>query len=579
MHRTFAPTLASLCLAASAAHADTAAIDRALALVPDDAISFVAVPSLKALSDDVAQLVEATGQGGLLSMGRPIDLLKAQLGVGANLDEKGAAVAYFPPLAAGAEALALPVVVVPVTDGDAFLKANLTPAPDKGELAFTTSEGQTLFARVLPGSVVLAPSAATLPASLPAKSVAERFRGQLKPAEAAWLDRADIVAWGSRAALQRAVEAARAAPAAEIPDDVAERVPAAFAGMAGQQEAFRAKSLEIAGMLANGLVVIDVDPLGIFLAALGVAEPSTPLAAVTAGGAGAAARFDRLPKNPFYLALAADLDGLGGAAKFGELMDLVGAPRTLLPEWVFSEGADLRAVQLAAFPSKLGVAMGGALNDSAVFVSSRDPARTLARVKQSVESLAGESAGIRTEPAWNAEKKLKSGEVVTAFEIKETVVDASKRPPLDYPRLIKQFTFGARGLNGFVKQRDDGIVVTFSQRPDVYSRALEAASGAKSLAQDDTVRSIEEWLPAERDVEVMVGVGQLVNLVGQIAASFTSEEQAKSMLPAVPRDANPLALAVEIGEGRARVVTVVPADVLKAAAAARGQGGAAGGAP
>ena len=80
MLRTTALTLACLGLTAPSALADAAAIDRALALVPEDAISFVAVPNLKTLSDDIAQLVEATGQGGLLSMGRPIDVLKAQLG-------------------------------------------------------------------------------------------------------------------------------------------------------------------------------------------------------------------------------------------------------------------------------------------------------------------------------------------------------------------------------------------------------------------------------------------------------------------------------------------------------------------
>ena len=84
--------------------------------------------------------------------------------------------------------------------GVAFLKANLTPAPDKGELAFTTTSGQTVFARALDGCVALAPTAATLPAALPAKGVSERFRAQLKADELAWLDRADIVAWGSRAA-------------------------------------------------------------------------------------------------------------------------------------------------------------------------------------------------------------------------------------------------------------------------------------------------------------------------------------------------------------------------------------------
>ena len=553
-------------LAASVpAHADDASLARALAWIPEDAVSFVAIPSLKAMSDDLSQLVEATGQGGLLAMGRPIDLLKAQLGVGANLDEKGPAVAYFPsvpPVVQGAPE-PLPVVVVPVTDGAAFLQANLTAVPDKGESAYTTSNGQAVFARVLDGCVVLAPTAETLPSALPARGIGERFRARLTPAESPWLARADVVAWGSRDAMHAAVERARLQPLPEIPD------AGGFGAMADQQEAVRARSLAIADMLADGVVVIDIDPLGVFLAALGVAEPTTPLAAVTAGGEGAPARFDRLPANPFYLAVSASVDGMGGAAKFGELMDLVGVPRTVLPEWFFTEGSDIRSLQLGAFPSKLGVAIGGALNDSALFIGSRDPARTRARIRQSIEALAGESEGLRREPSWNDDKKLKSGETVTAFEVKETVFDASKRPGLDYERLAKQFTFGSRGLNGLLKQIDGekgGVVVTFSQRPDVYTRAVNAAGGGTGLADDDTVRSIEEWLPAQRDLEVMVGVGPLVSLVGQIASSFMGEEQVKAALPAIARDANPIAVAVEIGQGRASVVTVLPADVIKAMA-------------
>ena len=69
--------------------------------------------------------------------------------------------------------------------------------------------------------------------------------------------------------------------------------------------------------------------------------------------------------------------------------------------------------------------------------------------------------------------------MVAAFEIKETVVDAAQRPGLDFERLAKQFIFGSRGVNGLAKKTADGVVVTFSQRPDVYARAVEAASTAK----------------------------------------------------------------------------------------------------
>lgn len=591
MARFLSSTTTCLALMASPALAvggDLPALERALAWIPEEAISFIAVPSLKGLSDDVSQLIETTGQGGLLSMGRPIDLLKSQLGIGANLDEKGAVVAYFPPSLAAAGAVAqpagtrpMPVVIVATTDGEAFLKANLTAAPDKGDGAFTSANGTIVFARALENNcVALAPTKESLPAALPAHGIGERFQGRLKPAEIGWLDRADLVAWASRDALRAAVESARLEP---IPDDVS-----GGALNRGQQEGLRTKGLEIIDMLADGMVVVDVDPLGIFIAAVGVAEPVTPLAAVMAGGDGKPARLDRIPQNPFYLALSVDIDGLGGVAKFGELLDLadmkVGvAPRTLVPEWIFTEGADLAAVQMAAYPSKLGVAIGGVLNDSALFVSSRDPAHTIARMKQSLEALAGEVDGIRREPSWNPEKKLKSGDIVTAFEVKETVVDVTKRAGIDYERLAKQFIFGARGLNGLVKQRDDGVVVTFSQRPDVYGRAVEAAAGTnsatKSLAGDETVKSIEAWLPEQRDIELMIGLGPLVNMVGQVASSFVSEEQVKSMMPQIAKDAAPIALAVELGQGRVATVLVLPADVLKAIAQAAAQQRAAAPAP
>ncbi len=573
--------LSSPVIAAQEARTPPADVTRALGWIPESAVSFIVVPNLKKASNDLEQLVEATGQGGVLAMGRPIDVLKAQLGVGANLDENGPLVAYFPK---AGETGALPVFVLPVTDADAFLAANLKPAPDAGEGAYTASNGMTLFARPLEGRVALATTREQLP-SADARGIGERFLSRLAGDEDAWIARADLVAWASRDALAAAVAAARAAEIPEIPaaegDGGLDGFGGGFGGSREEMIANRDRMLRVFDMLADGLVAIDVDPLGLFIGTVGVAEPMSPLASLAAGGTGKPARFDRLPQNPFYLALSANVDAIGGAAKFGELLDLVGAPRTLLPDWFYTEGKDIVEVQLAAYPSKLGVAIGGALNDSALYIGSRDPARTLGRIESGIAAFAGEADGLRREPSWTAEKKLKSGDVVAAFEIKETVIDASKRPTIDIERLAKQFIFGSRGVNGLAKKSADGVVVTFSQRPDVYGRAMEAATGAKSLAKDDVVASIEEWLPESRDVEVMLGLGQLTNLVGQIASSFMGEDQVRGAIPKVPADTEPIALALDLDGGRARSVIVVPAAVLKILAETgidRAVGGGAGGA-
>lgn len=563
-------TLALAAALAAAALAGPAAadLDRALGWIPEDAASFVAVPSLKRLSDDIAQLAEATEQGGALALGRPVDVLKAQFGVGANLDERGPLVAYYPAAGQALDPAAeptLPVVVVPVTDAAAFLAANFKPRADLGADAFETAAGAVCFTRILDGRVEIAATREMLTATKATRGVAERFRAQLRTDdradEAAWIARADLVAWGSRDALRASVERARREPMPEAEPGIA----GGFAPDRETTERFRQKSLEVADMLAGGIVAIDVDPLGLFVASIGVAEPSSALASIVAGGPGRGARFDRLPlRRDFYLAFAADVDGLGGAARFGELLDLGGA-RASVPEWVLADGAAISSVQFAAYPSKLGVAIGGALNDSALFVGSRDPAGTLARLRASVAATAGESAGIRREPSWNDAKELKGGGTAAAFEVKETVFDAAQRPALDIERVAKQFTVGAAGLKGLAKTTSDGLVVTFSQRPDVFGRAMEAATTGKSLAGDETVRSIEEWLPAKPDLEAMVGVGPLVALVGQIASSFVDEEQVKASLPRIDRGAEPVAFALEVGDGRVRTVFVVPAAVLKAA--------------
>ena len=568
--------------AATMAAGDPASLERALSWIPHDASSFLVIPDLKRANDDVAQLIEATGQGGILATGRPIDMLKGQLGIGANLDEKAPLVAYYPALVANAASVDLPVFVIAVTDAAAFLSANFTRAADLGDDAFTTTTGLTMYAMTLPGRVALAPSRTMLPTADGARGIGESFHARLREDETVWLERADLVAWASRSALHASAERARA-EALSVEVD-ANSSPIGAITSPDQAAAMRAKSSELTDMLEDGVLVVDADPLGLFIATVGVAQPSTVLASVLSGGKGEGARFDRLPKKLFYLAAALDFDGLGGANKLSELLDITGIPRTIVPPWILSEGSDFSSAQLGIYPSKLGVAIGGALNDSSLVITSRNPALTLTRMKSAVEALAGESVGVRRTPTWTASKTLKDGAIANAFEIKETVFDASLRPALDFERLSKQLIFGAAGVRGLAKEISDGAVMTFSQRPDVFAAAMAAAtsaatkSTANTLSSDDTVRSIEEWLPPSRDVEVMIGLGSVLRLARQLAesfSSFVSAEQANAMIPAMTVDAEPIAFTLDVGDGRARIACVMPTAVLAVLARAGMNGAAA----
>ena len=69
------------------------ALEDALRLVPADAAGALVIPSVKGASDDLQLAIDRMGKAEAALGGRPIDLLKAQLGIGAGFDDRGAFVA------------------------------------------------------------------------------------------------------------------------------------------------------------------------------------------------------------------------------------------------------------------------------------------------------------------------------------------------------------------------------------------------------------------------------------------------------------------------------------------------------
>ena len=102
------------------------ALEDALRLVPADAAGALVIPSVKGASDDLQLAIDRMGKAEAALGGRPIDLLKAQLGIGAGFDDRGACVAWAAPRATGFTNIA----AFPVTDADAFVAATLLTPPN-----------------------------------------------------------------------------------------------------------------------------------------------------------------------------------------------------------------------------------------------------------------------------------------------------------------------------------------------------------------------------------------------------------------------------------------------------------------
>lgn len=541
------PSACVLCVGAALSGVAVAqaqsSLDQALSLVPKDATSFVLLPNPKAASDDLEQCIERMNRPDAALAGRPIDQLKAALRISVDFDDTGPAALVQLQQEDGFAWVAL----VPVKDGDGFLRGNFTREPDRGEDAWRHAEGPVLFAKVLGTHVALAERAETLRALGSAGGIGSTLRERLGERGASLLARGDVVAWAGPVALSDAAKG-WASQGAETPGG---------GPFQSEMEALATRSRELLAGVDNALLVVEFDPLGVGLRTFAKAREESELGGLLEGGADGNAEFDRLPAQPFYAIARVDVRGLGGIQALERLMRaLPGAPA--LPQWLLGAQDHIRALQFATYPSKMGIAAGGLLNDSYLVIESDTPERVRESVRDAMLAAKGEFGGIRREPRWTADKQLKGGSVADAFEVVETPLPGAT---VGYQQLVSQLVFGSRGLVGFVRPVSGAVLMTFSQRVDVLERGIAASgAGSKVLSADGTIRSYRPWLIEGADVEGFLGVGQLGKLMQQVAGVVPGGGQAP--LPEIPTSTEPIAFAMEIERGTIETATVLPSTVL-----------------
>ena len=328
---------------------------------------------------------------------------------------------------------------------------------------------------------------------------------------------------------------------------------------------------QIADGVTDGVFAIDMDPLGVSVRTYAVMDPKSELGQSARGGTrGAPAQLTHLPKGAFVVAGAADMQGLGGADAFIDLLKLVpGAPE--LPAWVRENRNLLTGMQFAIYPSKLGLAGGGLLNEAMLWMSTTDSAKASTLLRDWMQGLAGVEGTTERKVTWEAGKVLKDGATADAYAITEATV--TEKPAADgaeapkrkaraanpMQRFARMLVFGPRGPMGFAKSFPDGMLVTFSQRPDVLARGIKVAEGGDSLQKDAVITALQGWLTRDPDVVAYVGIGSLLNVVRQAASSFPG---AGVELPDAPPGIEPIALSLEVQNGRVETATMVPTAVM-----------------
>lgn len=523
--------------------ADPVKVDTALDMVPAQARGVIIIPDPKAASDDIAQCIARMERPEAALAGRPIDAIKAQLGIGAGLDDAAPVVAWWQPLSAEPNALDAPVVAMGTLDPRQFLEANFAPAHDVAPDAWRR-DGAVLYARAEGRLVIMSPDAELVRAWKPVPGFAANLQSRLGERGMRMIRDAELSAWAGPAALAsmraRALEGAMA--------------------QAGDRAAEVERLAGIAKGMTDALVAVDVDPLGLSIRTLSAFDPESDLGKLTRGGAATGKGVDRLPGTPqeTLMAVAIDLRGLGGGGPFLELAKLLGID-PMVPTWALEHRDLIDRVQVGLYRSKLGYA-AGVFNDSAIFIETKDPERVRSLLRTWIESMTGPDpfTGMIRSPSWEESRTLKSGETVTAFEVSETEPAGEAGGDTMMPRMARQLVIGPKGLRGFVRLVPGGVVMTMSQRTDVLGRATDAAGGKATLSESGTVRALRRWLLPDADVEGFVGVGPILKMALSAAAAFGAAPQSIE----VPEKLEPIAFAMSVHEGKVETAAMVPTGVL-----------------
>lgn len=555
-HRTIQPLVVCLLLLCSpwrpAAADDLAGV---LDLVPPDAVAWAVSPSLSRLNADLSDLIDRANRPELAIAGRPVDVVVSQFGVAAGFDERGAFAIWSPSI----EDLQLGagVVAVPVEDAKRFLEANFEPEPDGGPGAVRRPDGTLLFSRTLAGHVLLAPRRDLVDAWKASDTGVRRLTDAFGAPALDDMRRADLLLRIEGEAVERLQSLARAqaeaGAAAELPFD-----------LAGLADRFQ----EASGGVEDIVVGLDADALALgvrgwtrYAAESDVAEVAQ---AATAGGSPLA----DLPRGPFYFAGGIDLAAFGGVEGFDRLRAVLGDALPVPADPGVSD--TVSAISFVVRPSKLGVAMGGILNDASLVIATEDPEEVRALVEQAVRAADGVDGAIERSASFERSVEQRKGGVADQITMRSELAPKEKREAdarvgdasieLTATRLV----VGPRGLQGLGRIVDDTYVVTFSRRPDVMERTEAAIRGKDGLDDDPVLSSMASWLPPDPGLEMFLDLGRLADLARQVAKLVPGADQAIPKLgDAMPPVGFGLGLVQgDAGSARIEWGAVVPSEVI-----------------
>ena len=530
-----------------------------LDLVPADAIAWAVSPSLSRINADLADLIDRANRPELAVAGRPMDVLVSQFGVAAGFDERGSLAVWT--LTVDDLLDGVGVVAVPVESATRFLEANFTPEAGGGPDAHRRPDGTLLFSRTLDDHVLLSPRRDLVDGWKASEGGVTRISNAFGDPALQDMRGADLLLRIAGDSMSRIQEIVRS-EAMNRSDDVVAALPMNTAAIADRFQSAIGGAEDI-------MVGIDADALALGIRGWTRYAAGSDIAELAATVQKGESPLRLLPPGPFYLAAGIDFRAFGGPAGFERIRRVFGADLPL-PASATELGKHLDAVAFSTRPSKLGVAMGGMLNDASLVIATDEPDAARMVMEEAVVSLNGVQGAIEREATFERAVTQRRGGVADQITVKAEIAPEEAREEgarvgdasieLTATRLI----FGPRGWLGLGQKIDDAYLVTFSRRPDVMARTNEAATGGEGLDSDPVLSAMRSWMPADAGMQAFLDLGRLASLARQVAKLIPGgEEMVPDLTAAMPPVGFGLSLVPgDQKTGRIEWGVVIPSEVI-----------------
>ncbi len=309
----------------------------------------------------------------------------------------------------------------------------------------------------------------------------------------------------------------------------------------------------------GGVLGVGFGANGLTISSAAQFQEGSKAAALLGGRADSSSLLSHVPDAPFLLALAADTSTelFKAAGEFSMKMNKLQAEAMGVeaPEYDMS----LIEGYAALMGSPPGGVMGGILSASTVYIASSTPGELVDQYQQMFDKvgdmqmpMVSMGATYTEDAASVADHSVDSWSMEFQFD--------ENNPNVMQMQMAMMMIAGPGGFGGFIAELDNSIVMTMSKNPRLMESAIEAAEHGGGIGDNPAIRAAAEYLPANRALEMYVGVEEMFVMFGAVAAMGQLPIQVD-----LPDTAPPIAMGLGIDRGGALGTLFVPMEVLEVA--------------